>query len=80
MNAENSKNITYHAISLHIIRVFIRDQGCDIFESPFNSPDLSPIETVWVIDKRHVGRMPNIKGRHLEKMTNIFGTSCKQKT
>ena len=64
---EASKIITYHAISLQTIRAFIRDQGSDRFDWSFNSPDLSPIETVWTIVKRHVGQMPNKRDIHLAK-------------
>ena len=42
-------------------RAFIRDRGVDLLEWPSNSPALSPIETVWSIVKRRIGRMPNKK-------------------
>ena len=47
--------------------MFIRDQGNDILYWPSNCPDLSPIETVRSIVKRHIGWMPKIKDRYLEK-------------
>ena len=48
-------------------RAFIRDQGITLLDWPSNSPDLSPIEIVWSIVKRRIGRIPNKKTRPLEK-------------
>ena len=42
-------------------RAFLRNLDIKRLDWPSNSPDLSPIETVWSIVKRRIGRTPNNK-------------------
>ena len=62
-----ANNSSINKITYHIIDLKARDQGIDILNLSLNSPYLNFIGTVLSSVKHRVGRMLNIKDRHLEK-------------
>ena len=45
---------------------YITERGVNVFDSPSNSVDLTPIEDVWNIMKKKYVMLPNYKKKALE--------------
>ena len=53
-------------------RNFLSREGVTVLSWPLNSPDLSPIENVWAIVKKRIGRLPTSKAELWTNVQNIW--------
>ena len=51
---------------------YIRDRGIEIVDWPGNSPDMNPIENIWNVMKKQIGKLPNNKTKLWNSICSVW--------